>query len=180
MRKLLIGFCTVIMLISFSSSVWAHSDEDTSIIESIIQALVVRVFMLEQRIMELESGLPAVPPMEADQTVTAAPPTSALMVDIYDVQKDFKDNEFAAQQKYYDIVVEVSGGEIEVIKSRLLGGFAVRLSTPTDLDHSVVSCLVDHVQDVIDVSIGDIVTVRGTGGRSGASELDLAACLIVT
>ena len=102
------------------------------------------------------------------------------MVDIYDVQKDFKDNEFAAQQKYFDIVVEVSGGEIEVIKSRLLGGFAVRLSTPTDLDHSVVSCLVDHVQDVIDVSIGDIVTVRGTGGRSGASELDLAACLIVT
>ena len=113
--------------------------------------------------------------MEADQTVTAAPPTSALMVDIYDVQKDFKDNEFAAQQKYFDIVVEVSGGEIEVIKSRLLGGFAVRLSTPTDLDHSVVSCLVDHVQDVIDVSIGDIVTVRGTGGRSGASELDLAS-----
>ena len=69
MRKLLIGFCTVFMLISFSSSVWAHSDEDTAIIESILQALVVRVFMLEQRIMELESRVPAVPPVEADQTV---------------------------------------------------------------------------------------------------------------
>ncbi len=180
MRKLLIGFCTVIMLISFSSSVWAHSDEDTSIIESIIHALVVRVFMLEQRVLELEGRLPDEIPVEEEQAVTEVPLTSALKVDIYEVQTDFAANEIAAEVKYHDKLVEVSGGEIEVIKSRIFGGFSIRLSAPTDLSHSVVSCLMDDLQAVITVSIGEIITVRGTGSISGSSDLDLDDCTIVS
>ena len=161
------------MLISVSSGVWALSDEETSIRERTINGLVVRVFMLEQGLMELESRISDLAPIEEDQIAAEVQPTSVLMVDIYDEQKDFNDNDFATLQKYYNKLVEVGGGEIEITKSRLLGGFPVRLSTPTDLEYSVVFSPEQDIQDVVDISIRDIVTVKGTGKSSIASDLDM-------
>lgn len=81
-----------------------------------------------------------------------------FVITSYDLQKAFEENEAFANEKFVNKIIEVTGN-IESVKTGDDGIKSVALKTGSEL--SSVICTISFQTDIVKLTVGDELTIRG-------------------
>lgn len=118
-------------------------------------------------------------PVKPSGPVEAPKPVATVTAD--EMLEEYKKNEIAADQKFKDKLVQVSGKVAEVKKAPLLG-YYVALGSPQEGEMFDIMCYLDNsaVDDAAKLQKGEDVTLLGyCRGRTAGIILNFKSCVIV-
>jgi hypothetical protein len=118
-------------------------------------------------------------PVKPSAPAEPAKPDAVVTAD--ELLEQYKKNEIAADQKYKDKLVEVSGKVAEVKKAPILG-YYVALGSPQEGEMFDIMCYLDTSAeaDAAKLNKGDSVTLLGyCRGRAAGVILNFKSCVIV-
>ncbi len=119
-------------------------------------------------------------PPSSQQTSTPAPTTPPIHISDEELTNEYVNNQFSADEKYKDRVLDVSG-TVAAVDRDILGNPYVSLSNSQFIEDTVFHFTnsATDTASLASISVGELITIQGTCKGKTGTEVDMEDCSII-
>ena len=130
---------------------------------------------------EIAQTVEAAPTVRPEATMATTPKISIIRVTAEELWQAYDANELAADQRYRDKVLEVTGTVSKVGRSYNDEPY-IELDTRQDFTTTGVRCYFaeEHVAQFASLQVGDPLVVRGRNGGIDLFDIEMHGCTVVS